>query len=134
VETESPTLTFKVEKPVHVEAVYTKQYRVVVVAPTGEKTRYVDEGGTLYHYEPPELPAVLLSRVLTKYLVDGSPYTTIAPGVLKVGGVSKPLTVVAVYEYRVKWENAALISAFMVLAVVAYTVATTIARRGTKIL
>ena len=122
--THSPVLEVEVRDPTYVEAVYSRQFRVVVKSPTGEKTAYVNEGADFYHYEPPELPAVLVGRVLTGFLVNGETYRPVAPGVLVVRGVSSPLTVVAVYEYRVSWVNVAVVAGFLVLAVASYSLLT----------
>lgn len=120
INTSSPTYSFRVDKPMDIEAKYVRQYKIEIISPTGEKTRYAAEGSTIYIYEPPELPAVVTSRVLEGFLVNGKEVKPYALGVLKIDNVSEPITVVAIYVNSVMWINIAIIAGMIALFIAGY--------------
>ncbi|MEM3964639.1 MAG: hypothetical protein QW584_02820 [Thermofilaceae archaeon] len=116
-------ITVVVDRPINVTAVYTKMYKVTVVSPTGEKVRYVEEGGDLYIYEPEHLSGIVLTRTLKYFLVDGAVMKPQHPGILIVKGVSRPITVVAVYEVGVVWTHLLGLAVVLAALVISYGVA-----------
>ncbi len=122
VESTNPVLNLVVEKPIHVRAEYRTLYRVTVESVLGVDEYWVEEGGSLTIFQPPELPGLILGRRLTYYLVNGEPMEPRSGGLLILTGIREPVQVVAVYEPVVLWRNVAVLGGLVVLAVALYAV------------
>lgn len=121
--------TVVVDRPLTLTAVYSKMYRVTIISPTGEKVKYVEEGGDLYVYEPPQLAGILLVRSLKHFVVNGEFVRPAYPGVLTVKDVSMPITVVALYEQEVAWSHVMAVAVVLAVIVGVYFVSPLISRR-----
>ncbi len=119
-ESSLPSVTILVNGPVDMEAVYKKQYKIVVQGPFEPVEYWVDEGGSFPIYQPEVIPGLILGRRLTGYIVGDQLIPPGPGGLLLLSGVNEPLVVVPVYEVTVLWGNVALLAGLVFAVVILY--------------
>ncbi len=116
----NPIVTIVVDKPLDIRAVYRIEWHVTVDSLIGSREYWVPDGGTQVIYVPPELPGVLIGRQLTFYLVNGQRVDPGPGGFLKLGPVTEPVQVVAIYKSVILWNNIAVLAGLLIGVVLIY--------------
>ena len=84
------------------------------------KEYWVEEGGSVAVFQPPELPGLILGRRLSGFLVNGVHVEPGPGGLLLLTDVREPMQVVAIYETVILWSNVAIFAGIVFSVVLIY--------------
>ncbi len=132
IQSNTPSLSLSIEKPVRVRAVYTREYKIEIEGPLGTKELWLEEDTKFPVYLPEKLPGVISSRTLKGYIVNGE-YRELGQRKILMLDIDKPYKLVAIYEVEIEWVNVLILAGIVLSAIALYLVYEYITTRKTKI-